>query len=76
MAMKPSKELTMIGQGLLIGVVYALGVITFWAACTVLLFFSIRQVNAPPFLGGFSAAGIAMLITVLSLKLISTLKQN
>ncbi len=74
--MRPGKELTMIGQGLLIGVVYALGVITFWAACTLLLYFSIRQVNAPPFLGGFSAAGIAILITVLSVKFVSTLRQN
>lgn len=74
--MRQSKELTMIGQGLLMGVIYALGAITFWAVCTLLLYFSIRQVNAPSFLGGFSAAGIAVLITVLSIKSVSNFKQN
>lgn len=74
--MKPGKELTMIGQGLLMGVVYALSVITFWATCTLLLYFSIQQVNTAPFVGFLGASGIAVLITVLSVKFVSTLKQN
>jgi hypothetical protein len=66
--MKPSKELTMIGQGLVIGALYALGIFIFCAFCTVIIYFYIRHVDLQLLWGFLGATGLAVITLALSRK--------
>lgn len=66
--MKPGKELTMIGQGLLIGALYALGIFIFCAFCTVIIYLYGWPVHLQLLWGFLGATGLAVITLALSRK--------